>query len=1223
MKHHPTPKPALRPAVTLTLTLALAGVLACALPLRAQTGGAAAAPGAGVTTAAPGAGFGTAAPGAGFGAPTPFGSSGAPTPGVGFGAPVGAATGPALAPVAPAAPGAAGLLAPAAPAAGRPAAPTAAAPAAPGAPGRNAAAVAPSPATGATAPTGASAGLPGQPGPQGLPGQPAQPGQAGQPPQAGQANQQAQQSPQSQQAQDTRPAEDTAPRAEPVREPGADQTEFQRFVAQATGRSLPLFGYELFARGNFTASQGAAVPASYVLGPGDEVVVQVYGAVDITERLTIDREGRVLIPQAGPLTLSGVRLGEAEKVLTAHLRRIYRNFNLVVTMGRVRSTEVFVVGQARNPGKHVVSGLSTLINALFETGGPSANGSLRAVQLRRAGRTVATVDLYRFLAQGDSGGDEKLQPGDVIFIPPAGPRAAVLGTVNAPAVYELLPGETIAQVLALSGGLPVLAAPQKAQLERVNPARAVARYVEDFALDVAGLARPLQAGDVLTVFQISPQIADVVTLQGNVAAPMRYTHRRGMRVRDLVADNNFLVPVSYWLSVNAGSNITGLDRPEVNLDYATIQRLDPERLRTTLIPFHLAKALRGDPAENLALLPGDIVRIYGPEDPGPPALDSVAVNAPFIGGERRFAWRPNARVSSVIPSADWLRAEVLRWVRRTGGAPATGPLTDHINVQYAVIKRVDSATLRTETIAFHLARALHGDEQHNLLLQPGDQISLYAARQPGAEAQNSISVNAALLGGTQRHAWRPGMAVRDAIPSAEWLREQVARTVRATGGALGSTYASDEINLDYATIRRLDAQNLRSELIAFNLGRALQGDPQDNLALQPGDQIAVYGPREPLPETLNSISLRGEAIGTERRFVWRPGFAIRDIIPTAEWLVTRYNYWQREIGKELRNDLNWDYAQVIRRVPDTLQTQALNFNLGGAVLQGRAEDNLPLQPGDRIALYTTQQMPVPASKRVRMVTLAGEVRVPGVYQAAPGETLAQLVQRAGGFTPQAYAFGTDFRRESTRAGQQQNLERLVQRLELQAQSDAQTRLQNVSTPEQQLAAQTGLQADRMRLATLRSLRATGRISLRLEPDRPVQLPDIALEDGDIITVPERPSFVAAFGAVNNENVILWRQGMTVNELLNLAGPTAVAELENTHVLRADGTVLSADTAGGGFLSRPADIRHVRLMPGDTVVVPEKADRETAYTRFIRGAKDITTIFYQFGLGSAALKTLRN
>ena len=234
------------------------------------------------------------------------------------------------------------------------------------------------------------------------------------------------------------------------------------------------------------------------------------------------------------------------------------------------------------------------------------------------------------------------------------------------------------------------------------------------------------------------------------------------------------------------------------------------------------------------------------------------------------------------------------------------------------------------------------------------------------------------------------------------------------------------------------------------------------------------------------------------------------------------------------------------------------------------------------------------------------------------------MQRAGGFTPQAYTFGTDFRRESIRVSQQDNLDRLVQRLEMQAQSDAQSRLQNVSTPEQQVTAQASLQADRMRMAALRTLRATGRISLRLEPDKPAQLPEIALEDGDTIHVPDRPAFVAAFGAVNNENVILWKPGMTVNDLIRLAGATALAELEETHVLRADGTVLGADrVATLGLFGRVGDVRDLRLMPGDTVVVPEKADRETAYTRFIRGAKDITAIFYQFGLGAAAIKTLRN
>jgi protein involved in polysaccharide export with SLBB domain len=780
------------------------------------------------------------------------------------------------------------------------------------------------------------------------------------------------------------------PRGDAAAPATAVQTDFQRFVQDTTGRTVGLFGFDLFSRGAFTASQGSAVPAGYVLGPGDEVVVQAYGLLDFTERLVIDREGRVLVPRAGPLTLAGVSLGDAEKVLSAHLGKIYRNFNLTVTMGRVRSAEVFVVGQARNPGKHVVSGLSTLINALFETGGPNANGSLRAVELRRAGKTVATVDIYQFLARGDNSADAKLQPGDVIFIPPAGPRAAVLGTVNAPAIYELKADDTIQSVLDLTGGLPVLAAPQKAQLERINPNREVARYIEDFMLDAQGLRRRLASGDVLTVFQISPQIAGAVTLQGNVAEPMRYIWKPGMRVSDLLADPKLLIPKDYWLQLNSGGRSDSPSRPEVNLDYATVQRLDPVSLRTRILAFNLRKAVAKERAEDLELLSGDIVTIY-----------------------------------------------------------------------------------------------------------------------------------------------RPGEAV---------------------------------------------------------------------------------------PDTNDTITVAGEMVGGVQRFVWRPGFTVKDIIPSAQWLVEYYNYWQRRGGKELRNDINWDYGQVIRRLPDTLQTRTFNFNLGGAVLQGQAQDNLALQPGDQITLYTTRELPVPVEKRIRMVTLSGEVKVPGAYQAAPGETLRQIIQRAGGFTTEAYVFGLDFRRESTRVTQQQNLDRVVQRIEAQTLSNTQTKLQNVTSMEQAQAMQASVQSDQLRLAALRNLKATGRVALQLDPER-VDLPGIFLEDGDTITVPNRPAFVGVFGAVNNENALLWKPGMSVGDVINRAGTTLYSDASESYVLRADGTVLSGNQVAGFF--GMGGIRSVKLQPGDTVVVPERAERETLYTSFIRGAKDITAIFYQFGLGAAAIKTLRN
>jgi protein involved in polysaccharide export with SLBB domain len=903
------------------------------------------------------------------------------------------------------------------------------------------------------------------------------------------------------------PDDSQPPAAEQVKDATADEVEFQRFVRSATGQSLKLYGYELFAGpGRFESVQAAPVPSDYILGAGDELVVLINGLTEFNERVTIDRDGRIFVPQVGPVSLAGVALKDAEKVLTAQISKTFRNFKVSVTMGRLRSIEVFVVGQARRPGKQLISSVSSLINALFETGGPSANGSLRAIELRRGGKKIATIDMYAFLSKGDNSADMKLLAGDIIFIPPAGPRAALLGTINAPAIYELKPGETVNSILSLSGGLPTLAAPQKAQLERVDANREIARYVEDFALDQKGLGLAIQAGDIITVFQVSPQIANVVTLQGNVASPLRYTYKPGMKVSDLLSDRRLLIPGSYWLQINQGTAANSFSRPEVNLDYATIQRLDPIKLRTKVIAFDLAKAIAQDKTENLDLLSGDIVTVYRPGEDGPETENSITVTGDEIGGTRRLVWR------------------------------------DHFTIK-------DIAARISE------------------LLSETHQLKTAKFKEPGTSLHSSINVN-----------------------------------------------------FDYATIHRRDPITLKSTLLAFNLGKALAGDAVEALPLRSRDLITVYHPSEAGLDTENSITMTGEVIGGTRRFVWRPGFTIKDVIPTPQWLIDNYSYWQRPSGKNLRNDINWDYAQVIRRVPATLSTKAVTFNLGKAVMGGSATDNIALEPGDQIALFTTSQLAVPVEKRTRIVTVSGEVKVPGQYQVAPGETMVATIEKAGGLTQQSYLFGLEFKRESIRTTQQENLDRLTNKIESQILSESQARLQNITSKEQSDTVAASLRADQIRIENMRKLRATGRVALQLQSDAPV-LPAVLLEDGDVIHVPNVPAFVGVFGAVLNENAILWRPDMTIGDAVAVAGLTTYADESSAFVLRADGTVLQGSTRrrGWGLSGWTAS----NLMPGDTVVIPEKPDRESTYTAIMRGLKDWTAIFYQFGLGAAAIKTLRN
>jgi protein involved in polysaccharide export with SLBB domain len=303
-----------------------------------------------------------------------------------------------------------------------------------------------------------------------------------------------------------------------------------------------------------------------------------------------------------------------------------------------------------------------------------------------------------------------------------------------------------------------------------------------------------------------------------------------------------------------------------------------------------------------------------------------------------------------------------------------------------------------------------------------------------------------------------------------------------------------------------------------------------------------------------------------------------------------------------------------------LKAETLTFNLGRAVLDGSADDNLRLEPGDKIALFSVAEIPVPVETRTHMVTLAGEVAVPGKYQLRAGESLQDLIRRAGGLTSAAYVFGTSFVRESVRLQQQEQLDRSVKKMQAQLQSQASTLAQNAGDADKAATAAAQMAAQRELMSRVENLKASGRIALDLDPDRPV-LPVLPLEGGDVITVPPRPGFVGVFGEVHAETSIIHRAGMTLGDYIQKVGLTRDADSDNILLIRADGTIESNQAR---FISvTGSSLNGKKLMPGDTVYVPSLVDRRTAYSLFVQGAKDWTTILYQLGLGAVGFKTLRN
>jgi polysaccharide export outer membrane protein len=433
----------------------------------------------------------------------------------------------------------------------------------------------------------------------------------------------------------------SAPRSTSFVGPLIAKSDFEQFAEDATGLTLPVYGRQLFngVPTTFAPVENVPVTADYVLGPGDQLLIRAWGKIDLDYRVTVDRNGQINLPKVGTLTVAGLRYAQVEGYLRSAIGALFTGFELNVTLGQLRSIQIFVLGDARQPGAYTVSSLSTLVDALFASGGPSVTGTMRHIQLRRNNKLLTDFDIYDLVQRGDKSHDVQLLPGDVIYIPTIGPQVAISGDVNTPGIYELKGETTIASALQGAGGLTNLAGIGRAVLERID--NHSNRRIEEFALDASSLQKPLKDGDLLRIFPLSLKFENAVTLRGNVAAPGRYVWKEGMRISDLIPSRESLITSGYWSRqnhVSLGSAGITSNNAEIDWDHAVIERLDEHDLSTRLIPFHLGKAIDNPGSvDNQSLNVGDIVTIFSRADIALPvekhaAFVSVSgeVNAPGL-----------------------------------------------------------------------------------------------------------------------------------------------------------------------------------------------------------------------------------------------------------------------------------------------------------------------------------------------------------------------------------------------------------------------------------------------------------------------------------------------------------------------------------------------------------------------------------------------------------------
>ncbi len=991
------------------------------------------------------------------------------------------------------------------------------------------------------------------------------------------------------------------------KDPSLFKNEFQDFVAQSIGKTLPLFGYSLFqnAPSTFSPVEIAPVTPDYIVAPGDELSVRVWGQVEANLNVIVDRNGQINLPNIGSISVAGVAYNKLSEHIGDSISAKFNNFQIDVSMGKLHSIQLFVVGQAVSPGSYSVSSLSTLVNAIVASGGPSAKGSMRHIQLKRGNKVISDFDLYDFLIKGDKSKDVRLLAGDVIYFPPVGAMVAISGSVNTQAIFELKANDKLSDVLNLAGGLTNVAAAQTVSVERIY--EHTVRKVDEFQLDKKGLESPMRDGDVVSFNSISPRFDNAVKLQGAVASPMRYVWKEGMRITDLLKDNNSLIPGAYWAVQNSGTIDSRHNKNLVNWDYAVVQRMDKDELSNTLIAFNLGKAIKGDAVENMLIQPGDVVTIFPADAVLPVADNEVVLKAGrFFGSDRHFVWREGMRINDLIPSIEWLSDYIPNLNNGQINTSKRG-----VNWEYAVVQQTDEDKLVTRLVSFNLAKAIKGDPIDNLLLKQGEIVAIYASDEDVPKSINSVSIKSKAFQAESSLA-SPNLTVLTAqamqgSPAAQG--SQAKQGAQAMQGSL--TMQGTQASQNSPASQNSQAQGTQ----------ASQGSPAAQNSQTQGSQAMQGSPTGQGSQTSSSTSSDSTSSSESssstlsyRRFVWHEGMRIKDLIPNAKWFIDSL---PDSMNDDLYKSINWGYARILRTDINDITRKMLPFSLEKAIT-GNPADNKVLLAGDEITIYTSNEIKESGEKVVKYVTLEGEVKTPGIYPIEHGETLRQLISRLGGLTPLAHLRSGVFTRESIRQFQQKNLDEALRKFTRELNS-AENKTTTSASKNDEAMIQKKIENQHALLDSLRDIKATGRIVLELPEENAqlIDLPDLPLEDGDHFSVSTVPTTVSVVGAVYNQSTFMYRPDRALDDYLEMAGgATNDADAENIYLVLADGTVKS--NSSKSFFS--GGLRGRRLHAGDLVFMPQKIDVDSFSV--IGAVKDVTTIFYQFMLGAAGAKAAK-
>lgn len=746
-------------------------------------------------------------------------------------------------------------------------------------------------------------------------------------------------------------------RTEPGKEELTDEERFKPKIDE-----LKPYGYELFAGEptTFMPSENAAVPDTYIVGPGDQLKINFYGKESESFEVIVDREGRISIPDLSPVEVAGLTFAEIKELIKVKVEQEVIGVKAFVSLGQLRSMRILVLGEAYKPGSYSVSSLTTVSHALFVSGGVSDIASLRNIQVKRAGKVVANFDLYDLLIKGDSSNDIVLKPGDVVFIPSVGAQVKVEGAVKRPAIFELKKGESAKQLLAMAGGLKPNAYAKNAVVERFNFDRKEVLSV-DFSKPQINYIP--QDGDRIRFNSVSSQYQNSISLIGAVARPGNYQWHQGKRISDVL------------------KSIRGDLLPQADLSYGLVIREINVNGDIEVHQFDVAQAIIKNPENNLQLKANDKIVVFSrfeEKEAEQSALANMALSQEQQEQQQK--------------AEQWHKFEQKEFEKYIG-----------VNQEDEELVLEDNKILTIAEISKRKAK-----EEEDQELKPED-YALFSRHNLLAPIIAKFKQQASVQQAMQLVEISGNVTFPGIYPL--MIGGEVKDLITAAGGLLESAYVKQ------AEITRIVASDgSKIEHLRFDLESAMKGDLQSNITLQSKDSINVFA----IPNWQENVKveLKGE-LKFPGTYTIRRGETLTELLERAGGfsqfaeqkaaVFTRTSIKEQEqkqlarLSTELRRDIasksfqnsvsssTLSYEEMNMLLNDLASVEAVGRLVIDLPLIVNNQQNLVLQDGD--TLY------VPSKRD--SISVIGEVNYSTSHLYKSGVSVDDYIALSGGLKERA------------------------------------------------------------------------------------------------------------------------------------------------------------------------------------------------------------------------------